>query len=431
MAYCLAVDTSGKTLSLALSEDERILAERFIDEGLTHSETFLPQLAGLLDEQELSVNDLDYLAVTLGPGSYTGIRIGLASMKSLAWLLDLPLFAYSSLRVINIHYLRELPAEEAEQRFNLTLLDARSGRVFSALYKGERGILPITNRQASDLVAELKDLFYLGRSEKPTLYVSGDGATAFKEAYAADPEAAQHFAICVLADDLSGLRAKDLAYLAFRDYKQGKRPGWEEAEAIYASPTQAERVRRDNLAKVKIRQAGPEDVDSIHGIELACFSTPWSRKSLLHQLDPENKITRLFVACREVESKGESTPETEEQKDEQDTVAVSATDNPSEKQAEEILAYGGYTLHFDEGEILNIAVLDQDRQRGVGRKLLTHLMRDAVSRGAERMTLEVRESNEPARRLYDSMGFEPCGRRKNYYEKPKEDALILLWQDKS
>ncbi|MDO5015397.1 MAG: tRNA (adenosine(37)-N6)-threonylcarbamoyltransferase complex dimerization subunit type 1 TsaB [Eubacteriales bacterium] len=427
MAYCLAVDTSGKTLSLALSEDERILAERFIDEGLTHSETFLPQLADLLSELKLSVKDLDYLAVTLGPGSYTGIRIGLASMKSLAWLLDLPLFAYSSLRVINTHYLRELTAEEVEQHFNLTLLDARSGRVFSALYKGERGILPIANRQSSDLVAELKDLFYLGRSEKPTLYVSGDGASALQEAYAADPEAAQHFAISVLTDDLSGLRAKDLAYLAYRDYKQGERPGWEEAEAIYASPTQAERVRRDNLAKVKIRQAGPEDVDSVHRIELACFSTPWSRKSLLHQLDPENKITRLFVACREAESKDESELKSEEQNDEVDTIAG----YQSPKSAEEILAYGGYTLHFDEAEILNIAVLDQARQKGVGRKLLTHLMRNAMSRGAERMTLEVRESNEPARRLYDSMGFKPCGRRKNYYEKPREDALILLWQDKS
>lgn len=428
MAYGLAVDTSGKTLSLALSADERILAERFIDEGLTHSETFLPHLASLMDEQGLTVRDMDYLAATLGPGSYTGIRIGLSSMQSLAWLLDLPLFAYSSLFVISSHYLRELSREEAEQCFHLPLLDARSGRVFSALYKGERGILPIANRQAADLVTELKDLFYLGRSERPRLYVSGDGAAVLQEAYASDPEAAQHFSISVLAEDLSALRAKDLAYLAYRDYKQGKRPSWEEAEAIYASPTQAERVRRDNLARIRIRQAGPLDVDSIHGIELACFSTPWSRKSLLHQLDPENKITRLFVAYREIESKDqELAAEAREAKDE-----IELANKAHKPQSEgEVLAYGGYTLHYDEAEILNIAVLDKARQRGVGRKLLTLLMRDAASHGAERITLEVRESNEPARRLYDSMGFRPCGRRKNYYEKPKEDALILLWQDKS
>lgn len=393
---CLALDSSGKTLSLAISQGETLLAERFLNLGLTHSETLMPQLLSLLEDLNLEFSDIDLLAVCSGPGSYTGIRIGLSTMKSLSWLLDIPLYSFTSLEILSSRYgIAEL--------FVLGLIDARGGRVFSALYKGTKTILPIANRQAADLILELKDIYYLGRSEKPVIYLSGDGTNSFLEAYEADSEASKHFDLKILSSDLSSIRAGDLARLAFDSYLDGERPDWSEAEAVYASPTQAERVRQEELKKIMIRPASPEDIEAIHMIERATFPTPWSRKSLLHQLDPENKITRLFLVSK---------------KDDQ------GQDEP--------LGYGGYTIHYDEAEILNIAMLDHARRQGAGRKLLERVMQDAISRGANKISLEVRESNEPAQNLYYSMGFKPVGVRRNYYDKPREDALILMWAaDKS
>lgn len=88
----------------------------------------------------------------------------------------------------------------------------------------------------------------------------------------------------------------------------------------------------------------------------------------------------------------------------------------------------GYVVAWfvmDEGELANLAVAPGDRRRGTGRALLDAMLADAASRGTAQVYLEVRESNEAARRLYASRGFEEVGRRKQYYRSPKEDALIL------
>ena len=79
----------------------------------------------------------------------------------------------------------------------------------------------------------------------------------------------------------------------------------------------------------------------------------------------------------------------------------------------------------DEAELLNLAVSRQSRRRGIGATLVEHAVREAEARGARAVFLEVRESNVAARALYASAGFDQVGRRKGYYQRPREDALIL------
>lgn len=90
-----------------------------------------------------------------------------------------------------------------------------------------------------------------------------------------------------------------------------------------------------------------------------------------------------------------------------------------------IAAYGVIYTAADEGDLANIAVDPDFRNRGLGKALLTALCREAEGFGAKRLFLEVRESNEAARALYASLGFCQTGRRKNYYVNPREDAIIM------
>lgn len=399
----LALDTSSQNLGLALVKDGQLLAERSLVAGSKHSLTLLPQLEELLTVAGVDFSALEAFAVTTGPGSYTGIRIGLATAKSWAWQTDKPLYAFSSLALMLAPY-------RAMDAFFLPALDARSGRTFSCLYRGGQRLLPEANRYGQDLMADLKALFYLGRKSTPTLYLLGDGAPAIQAAYDQDPEAAQHFALEILDPSVASLRPYYLGLLAQEAADRGEKPSWQEAAANYCAPTQAERVRLEHLAQVQIRPAGLEDLDTIHQIERAVFSTPWSRKALIHQLSPENRDAKLFLIY--LPQVGGETEKAERVED------------PTQS-TEEILGYGGYYLHVDEAEILNIAILPDHRHQGLGQKLLAGLMADAKSQGAQRLTLEVRKSNEAARKLYASQGFLPCGERKNYYDKPREDALIL------
>ena len=91
-----------------------------------------------------------------------------------------------------------------------------------------------------------------------------------------------------------------------------------------------------------------------------------------------------------------------------------------------LVGYCGVWLSFDEGEIMNVAVREEFRRRGCAGRLLEELLSRAKERGASRFILEVRERNLPAIRLYESLGFERAGIRKNFYSDPKENALILL-----
>ena len=144
-------------------------------------------------------------------------------------------------------------------------------------------------------------------------------------------------------------------------------------------------------AKYNITEMTHDMAESVHSIEEMCFSDPWSLESFAEAL--ENSAMSFFVA---------------------------------EDETEKIIGYAGIFCAADESELLNIAVVPEARRSGIAASLLDRAFSVARKRGASKMYLEVRESNEPARALYKKHGFEDIGVRKNYYTKPKEDGIIMM-----
>ena len=131
------------------------------------------------------------------------------------------------------------------------------------------------------------------------------------------------------------------------------------------------------------------DVAQVAALEKACFSDPWPKSVLAQEL--ENELSLWLVA----------------------------------KDGDTVLGYVGSQSVLDEADMMNLAVCDCARRQGIGRTLVLALCARLDEKGVTSLTLEVRESNEPAIRLYTSLGFAQVGRRPKYYFHPREDARIL------
>lgn len=138
-----------------------------------------------------------------------------------------------------------------------------------------------------------------------------------------------------------------------------------------------------------LTQGGEKHLDALEKLENICFSSPWTRQQLMSQL-PDDRHT-FFV----VEYMGEA------------------------------VAYIGMMYILDEGYISNVAVSPEHRRKGLADMLIKNLMEFAAEKGLSFVTLEVRQSNAPAISLYEKHGFTNVGRRKNYYDLPKEDAILM------
>ena len=147
---------------------------------------------------------------------------------------------------------------------------------------------------------------------------------------------------------------------------------------------------KDNRMHVRIVPMNGDHLDEVAELERICFSTPWSRNMLAEELD--NLLSAFLVAL---------------------------DDN------DRVVGYAGVQVILDEGYITNIAVRPECRQQGIAGKLLQVFLDFAQANQLAFLTLEVRASNHVAIMLYGSRGFRSVGRRKNYYEHPKEDAIIM------
>ncbi len=167
----LALECSAGPASVAISENGTVIDSLFTNVPLTHSQTLLPMLKELLDKNGLTMKDIDALAISHGPGSFTGIRIGISAVKGLAAPSGLPCYAVSTLRAI---------AENAKS-FNgivAAVMDARCNQVYNALFKAQNGnIQRITEDRAlmiSELMTELE-------AYNENVMFAGDGATLFEK----------------------------------------------------------------------------------------------------------------------------------------------------------------------------------------------------------------------------------------------------------
>ena len=161
----LALETSAKSVSTAVVENGAPLAYAYQCTGLTHSRTLMPMVDAMFKNAELTLGDMDAVAVAAGPGSFTGLRIGIAAVKGLAWAADKPCFGVSTL---------EAMAQNLAHMDGLLVcaMDARRNQVYNALFEAKNGVLTRLTPDRAIAVAELAEEL---RGETRRLLVLGDG----------------------------------------------------------------------------------------------------------------------------------------------------------------------------------------------------------------------------------------------------------------
>lgn len=169
---------------------------------------------------------------------------------------------------------------------------------------------------------------------------------------------------------------------------------------------------------ITIRSVEKEDIGELVKIETECFSVPWSEKSFFDALYLENTI---FLAAEQIAEETDGVVGTESFENKAADMGMSEN--------RKIVGYCGLYQSVDEGEITNVAVTEKFRGRQVAGRLLQKMLLEAVKRGISKIFLEVRVSNVPAIQLYQKYGFTTCGRRRGFYEKPKEDAWLMVWEE--
>ena len=246
----LAFESSAKAASVALLTDGVLTAERYQNDGQTHSRTMMKLAKDLLDDCQLSPADLDFVAWANGPGSFTGVRIGAAAAKGLCWGAELPAIPVSTL---------EAMAWNAVDQAGVICccMDARRSQVYNALFRGENGkIIRLRPDRAISLEELAEDL----RTISEPVYVVGDGAalawrvlceaeaearTAECRPYDADGETrtAECRPYRLAAEHLRQQRASGVALAAYQAAQNGAQADPGAVTPNYLRLSQAERER--------------------------------------------------------------------------------------------------------------------------------------------------------------------------------------------
>ena len=163
----LALESSAKAASAALFQDEKLLAVSVENAGLTHSRTLLPMAEQLIKNLDKTVRDIDVVAVAHGPGSFTGLRIGMAEAKGLCWALDIPAIGVSTLEAM------AYGGPNMEGSMLCCVMDARRGQVYNALFTVKDGK---PERLCEDRAIEIENLIPELLAAKKTWILLGDGA---------------------------------------------------------------------------------------------------------------------------------------------------------------------------------------------------------------------------------------------------------------
>lgn len=162
----LSVDSSAKTASVAVTDGTSLISECFVNAGLTHSRTLMPMVDNALRQADMNINEIDAFCVNAGPGSFTGIRIGVAAVKGLALAENKPCAGVSTLECIAYNFLDENCVVCAA-------MDARCSQVYTALFEIEDGAV---KRLCNDKAVSINQLAEeISSINKPVVF-AGDGA---------------------------------------------------------------------------------------------------------------------------------------------------------------------------------------------------------------------------------------------------------------
>ena len=226
----LATDTSATTASVAICEDGALLSEYTVNNGNTHSETLLPMIESSLGALSLTARDIDLFACSAGPGSFTGVRIGAATIKGLAFGTNKPCVAVSTLEALAYNLV-------GYSGLICPVMNARRSQVYTALFESDGENLKRLTEDEAISIAELDEK--LAERSAPVRFC-GDGydvtVSALKKTTAIPtPERARYQS------------AHSVAACALARFRSGESMTDRELVATYLRPCQAERERMERL----------------------------------------------------------------------------------------------------------------------------------------------------------------------------------------
>lgn len=386
----IALDSSGLVASVAIVEDQTLIGEYNIQYKKTHSQTLLPMLNELKNMVELDLTTVDAIALAAGPGSFTGLRIGSATAKGLCLAMNKPIIEIPTLDGLACNLY-------GTDKLICPIMDARRNQVYTGIYefikKEESPVSYRLHSLAEQCAVSIEEIAEKCNAFGREVIFLGDGVPVFEKRLSNLMTVPYGFAPA----HMNRQRAAAFGILAEEYYKEGKTVAAAEHAPEYLRLSQAEREKTQTQqrnsakeeAKLVIRELRASDAEAVSRIEQETFSMPWSIQDFLEMTEAD--YAHYYVA----EAEGE------------------------------IAGCCGVRNMAGEGEITNVVVAEKFRQKGIGRKMLEYMLKEAPCHGIGACTLEVRVSNTPAIRLYESLGFKGEGIRPGFYERPKEDALIM------
>ena len=224
--YVLGVGTTGSTASVGILKDGKILADFTLSSGNTHSTTLLPMIENAVKVAGITLDDINLFGASIGPGSFTGLRIGVATIKGLAVKNKVPCVGVSSLQALSENYFG------SEDSIVCPLIDARRERAYFAFFRIKNGNLIRLSEDAVLEIDEIKEKLHEFGEEK--IHFCGDGAKLINTENK-EPE------------ELNILKGISVAKLALESYEAGRWTYESELLPVYLQKTQAERERDEKL----------------------------------------------------------------------------------------------------------------------------------------------------------------------------------------
>ena len=374
----LSIDTSSKIASIAIIEDGRVLDEVHVLSEEEHSQTLMPMIEKMFNDNNMDLDEIDLIGCSRGPGSFTGIRIGIATAKAFSDAKNIPLIGIDSLEALAYSVVIEKENNDCEI---LAMINAKNDNVYAATYLVNNGKLNmVKNAEIMNLTETVNYIDF----KKQVFIVGCEDEDSIRKLIQAEASSER----AISGDDCSFEFVKDtiptaasIGIAAYEKYKNGVVD--EIIVPLYLRKPQAERNLFQVDEKTIVTEMAITDKEFIID-NYDKFSSSWDIKAFKSDADD----SKYFVS----------------------------------KIDTEVFGYISYRVVLDEVEIMNVVTREDARNIGIASSLLSYLIRNV---DASKFNLEVNESNKVAIKIYKKFGFMEVGERKNYYNNGKENAILM------